>query len=364
MSNNNNINNITVTIIFEGAALNRDEKIGGNILSIKKFNFGGEERSFLSKVAIRHYLFETLRKAYPDLWKPAKVTGQGQVVQFDLIQEDILTSSELDAFGFMYTISKETSVTRKSPVGITKAISLNSYNQDLAFYANHDLISRGIKQGLGLTPNPYSKEEHSSYYKLSFTIDSDIFGKDIWIVSTEPTYASNILLIKIGDLEKEIEIQSVEESNNQRFFLTQNGMIYYNEINNKIFQVNFELNHDIKKQRILTILEAIKNGLYAKSSGEANTIVPLFMLASGVKVPSPVFHSYIDLQKEDKEFKVIGINDCLNNSWLNSNKVFLFDTERLKVNLQSDKITRDWNEFLKDVGLSENTDSGLNNNTN
>ncbi|MDH7604552.1 MAG: hypothetical protein QHH13_06605, partial [Melioribacter sp.] len=60
MSNtsNNEIKNITLTMIFEGAALNRDEKIGGNILSIKKMNVNGEIKSFISKVAIRHYLFE------------------------------------------------------------------------------------------------------------------------------------------------------------------------------------------------------------------------------------------------------------------------------------------------------------------
>ncbi len=152
MSNNNDntnkIKNITATIIFEASALNRDEKIGGNILSIKKLNIDGEVKSFLSKPAIRHYLFESLYRAYPSDWKPAVVTGQGQVVQFDLLQEDILSNSELDAFGFMYTISGENSITRKAPVGITKAISLKPYNQDMAFYANHDLVSRGNQKGL------------------------------------------------------------------------------------------------------------------------------------------------------------------------------------------------------------------------
>lgn len=350
----NNIKNITATIIFEGSALNRDEKIGGNILSIKKLNVNGEVRSFLSKVAIRHYLFETLKKANSELWKPAYVTGQGQVVQFDLLKEDILSNAELDAFGFMYTISGEASLTRKSPVGITKAISLKPYNQDLAFYANHDLVNRGIQQGLNVTPNPYNKEEHTSYYKLTFTIDSDIFGQDKWIVFEEPQYSDNKLKINIGGNFKEISIQSDNTTNNgQRTFLTENGEITYRNIAPNVFEVCFNLNQDIKKKRIRSILEVIKNGLYAQSSGEANTIIPLFMIASGVKVPSPVFHPYIDLRKEENEFKVIGISDCLENHWANDNLVFLKDSDRLKVNFENSRITRDWNEFLNDVGLGD-----------
>ncbi|MCS7180103.1 MAG: type I-B CRISPR-associated protein Cas7/Cst2/DevR, partial [bacterium] len=89
--------NITITVIFEGSALNRDEKIGGNILSIKKLKKGNKTISFIGKPAIRHYLFETLKKNYN--WKEAKVTSQGEVIQFDIIQDDILTSQELDAFG-------------------------------------------------------------------------------------------------------------------------------------------------------------------------------------------------------------------------------------------------------------------------
>ncbi|MEG8946943.1 type I-B CRISPR-associated protein Cas7/Cst2/DevR [Rosettibacter firmus] len=355
----NQIKNITLTIIFEGSALNRDEKIGGNILSIKKLNVNGEVRSFISKVAIRHYLFETLSKAYPDIWKTAIVTDQGNVIQFDLLIEDILTNAELDAFGYMYTISGENSITRKSPIGITKAISLTPYNQDLAFYANHDLVKRGNYQGFSLTPDPYSKEEHNSFYKLSFTIDSAILGKDTWIVNAEPKFnGSDTLEIYFGN--ENVKTITVERTNSEakKFYLN-NGKVSVNQLNRNIFEIIFELKDDIKKQRIKSILEAIKSGFYAQSSGESNSIIPLFLIASGVKIPSPVFHPYIDIVKEDSGFKVLGIKDGLNNFWINSDKIYLFNCERLKTFVDDSRITRDWNEFLKDVGLDNGTDSNV-----
>jgi len=180
MTQQNQSKHITITMIFEGSALNRDEKIGGNILSIKKLQRGNQTVSFIGKPAIRHYLFSTLQKAFG--WKPAKVTGQGEVVQFDITKDDIISSPELDAFGYMWTHEESgIAITRKAPVGITKAIGLDPYNGDMAFYANHDLVNRGIKQGLNVTPNPYNKEEHFSFYKVSFTIDVDMLGKDEWI---------------------------------------------------------------------------------------------------------------------------------------------------------------------------------------
>lgn len=340
------IKNITVTIIFDASALNRDEKIGGNILSIKKMNVNGEVKSFLSKVAIRHYLFETLHKAYPHIWK-SDVTGQGQVVQFDLLNDDIISSAELDAFGFMYTIGGKTSITRKSPVGITKAISLSPYNQDLAFYANINMVNRGIKQGLEVTPNPYSKEEHNTFYKLTFTIDSEIFGKDKWIVNQKPNFDNNTLEIQLGNKSKSIIIQR-QDTNTQNTFFTDNGKITFRSLSNDVFEVCFVLNEDLKKLRIRSILDTIKNGLYAQSSGEANTIVPLFIIASGVKISSPVFHAYLDLRKEHDGVKVIGLKDCVSNSWVKENKIFLGDSERIPTDFTHESITRDWDEFLKD----------------
>lgn len=355
---NNTVKNVTVTIIFDGSALNRDEKIGGNILSIKKLNMNGEVRSFIGKPAIRHYLFQTLHKAYG--WNAAKVFhGQQDVIQFKIHEDDILTCPELDAFGYMFTISKEAAITRKAPVGITKAVSLSPYEADLAFYANHDLVRRAYQQGEKKTngkdpsPDPYTKEEHSTFFKVSFTIDTAILGTDSWILNEKPKDNGNKLTIKIGDKDKVIECK---KSSNKEFEHA-NGKIQVEEKQNK-FIVRYELKQDLKEKRIRELLNSIRNGLYAQSSGEANTIVPLFLIAGAVKVPSPVFHPYVDVRKEDGQWKVIGIGDALNNSWLEKNDdkpiVYIQDCERLQVDpAYKEKAEKSWDLFLKKLGLKE-----------
>lgn len=462
--------NITLTMVFEGSALNRDEKVGGNILSIKKMNVNGEIKSYIGKPAIRHYLFETLQKAYSDNWDGAKLTGQGQVVQFDIAEDDILSKSELDAFGYMYTISGDNSITRKSPVGITKAISTFSYEQDLAFYANHDLVNRAIKQGNSVTPNPYNKEEHTSLYKFSVTLDAKKLGEDIWIMKNKPYESQrdgkNFLNIEIASPKSIVleNVESKEDENGDIFYeiqdkkqnkkiiiegnelivdsgllkkskikksedmklnfipeavkVSQNddkekvkkeqqkitstfeitdfdeneedktytfsvsrkpipskedktltlelGAVKSFEIKNKNanvyeldngsikidnmspngpFKITFTVSDEKKQVRIKNMLEVFRNGLYAQSSGEANTIVPLFIIVSGVKIPSPVFHSYIDIKNENGKLKIIGIKDCLNNGWIDG-QVYVQSCERIPVNIQNEKLAQDWNSFL------------------
>mgnify|MGYP000019106569 CR=1 FL=1 len=349
----NSIKHITVTIIFDGSALNRDEKIGSNILSIKKLNVNGEVRSFIGKPAIRHYLFQTLHKAYK--WNAAKVFhGQKDVIQFKIHEDDILTCPELDAFGYMFTITDETAITRKAPVGITKAVSLSSYEADLAFYANHDLVRRAYQQGErktnGKDPSPdlYSKEEHSAFFKVSFSIDSAVLGTDSWVINEEPKYEGDKLIIKIGDKTKVIDCKKLSDKE----FEHVNGKIQWEKKQNK-FIVQYELEQTLKERRIRELLNSIKNGLYAQSSGEANSIIPLFLIAGAVKVPSPVFHPYIDVRKEEGLWKVIGVGDALKNSWIDG-KVYIKDCERLKLNEKDkikDKIVDDWNELLREIGI-------------
>jgi len=464
--NQNKLKNITITIIFEGSALNRDEKLAGNILSIKKLRRKDGTYSFISKTAIRHYLFSTLKKKFE--WKEAAVclsgSGDKKVVQFDITKDDILTSPELDAFGYMYTIGDERSITRKSPIGITKAISLEPYEGDMAFYCNHDLVERAINQGEDAKPNPFSKEEHVSFYKVSFTIDVERLGKDEWIVEgvsydqtgkkliltlQTPKYAilkdvkkekdeEGNIVYKIGEKEiyidgrnvriskdlmesdskkkkderiplkfknnylagetesggkkskkpnievKEFEeeenfyifsvseepkydeekrelrieiglikkIENVEEKEKDKKYEVNGSLIKVEKAGNKS-KVIFEVSDDEKKKRIKDLLTVIKNGLYSQSSGEANSIIPLFIIAGAVKIPSPIFHPYIYLAREDGSYIVCGIQDCLNNEWIEKDNegkiIYIWSCEKLKYQKFQDKVIEDWNEFLNKV---------------
>jgi len=365
---NNNIKNVTVTIIFDGSALNRDEKIGGNILSIKKLNINGEVRSFIGKPAIRHYMFQTLFKKNSQRWGPAPVTERGsgdrKTIQFDLTRADVISHAELDTFGYMFTIEGERSLTRKAPLGITKAISLSQYEADLAFYANHELVERRRGEGYDTMPGIYNKEEHVSFYKLSFTIDTLLIGRDVWIVDSEPKAENGRLRIQVSSddekcLDGQLDGEKCWKVSNG------NGKLSWSGIQNgSKFCVVFEVLEKEKKNRVRDIIEAIKAGLYAQSSGEANTIVPLFLMAAAVKVPSPVLHPYIDVKKEDGQWQVVGISDALKNSWIekqhNSDEliVFIQDCERLQVPRDVKRPIQQWDDFLKAIGVQDDQKQG------
>jgi len=335
---NRKIPNITVTLIFEGSALNRDEKIGGNILSVKKLTRGNRTLSFIGKPAIRHYLFQTLIEASG--WKEAKVKADGDVIQFDITQDDIITSEELDAFGYMYTIGGESSITRKAPVGITKAISLEPYFGDMAFYANHDMVRRTNGEA------------------TSFTVDTERLGRDEWIVREKPEVNNGTLKITLHDNITK-EIQNVQEKGENECEVlgedgTVKGTIRWEDIGGS-YRVIFEVAEEEKEKRIKDLLSAIKNGLYAQSSNEANTIVPLFIIAGAVKVPSPVFHPYIYLEWDENErkFAVKGIRDALANSWVVEKPpyrmAYVWCAERFAIPGNLPKYYSRWSSFVDNL---------------
>lgn len=566
-TNNNTIPNITMTVIFEGSALNRNEKIGGNILAIKKIHVNGEECAFISKVALRHYLFQTLKTAFN--WKEAQLAQGKEVIQFNVLEDNIFSSPELDAFGYMFTDEK--TLTRKSPVGITKAISLSPYSQDLALYSNHDLVRRSREQGNLTNPNLFTKEEFSGLFKFSVTIDSEKIGRDFLVVDNVDDSNNDLTLelvkpetITFDNVEEqeidgqkvftyqdqklyvdgksilmphallkksknEISVQAtpdvtfkknetkvdsdnfifqfkdIEKKKNkiEKFILDDNQQIYFKNLSesNKVslgtgkkkveyligidessktiqipkvlfdenpddsitikkeilklnnffkielskeeieainddtpycfilneepdynsdtrkltikkglslrfdfdtkastsplnnygenafdyftkdmncihiekikgknkYQATLILSSSLKYERIRQIIEAIRNGLISHSSGESNTLTPLFIIAGSTKIPSPVFHSFVEVQRLDNgKFEAIGIKDSLENNWLigdvfvkNCDKIQsqLFNLSKIneeragngygKVNL-----AETWSNFIKAINLN------------
>ncbi len=201
---------------------------------------------------------------------------------------------------------------------------------------------------------------------MSFTIDTDVLGKDEWIVEG-CEYNDNekqlVLTIKqLSNLKK--FISNVEKKQNEKDTYTYNNNTIKVEQCGTKKKVTFIVSEDEKKKRIKNILTAIKDGLYAQSSGEANTIVPLFLIAGFVKVPSPVFHPYIDLLREDGKIKVIGITDCLKNSWLvEGDRVYLYHAERFEVPEELKvKVTYNWDDIINkfDDKPSQNQSSNAN----
>ncbi len=356
MATNNNIPNITMTVIFEGSALNRNEKIGGNILSVKKLNVNGEEKTYLSKGAIRHYLFNTLIRA--EGWKEAKILPDGQVLQFDIAADDILSCEELDVFGYMNTTHGQT---RKTPLHITKAISLFPYEQDMGMYANHDLVRRAKEQGdlaNDATPNPFNKEEHTSFYKITFTIDSDKLGGDKWII---PSFQYSNATLTLGNFRKMSNVtdESNENEELRKFKIGDIGYIFIKALQNGSFMATFQSTK--RQQRIREILDTIHNGLIAHTSSESNTIVPIFTIIGDVTIPSPVFHSFIVVRKSDEGgFEVTGINDAINNGWLKGN-LFIKGCEKLKAQYPKElgklKKYGNWDDFLEAVNLPKSKEN-------
>lgn len=382
---NNAIPNITMTVIFEGSALNRNEKIGGNILSVKKLKVNGEEKTYLSKGAIRHYLFNTLVRS--EGWKESKIIRDKQVLQFDIVADDILSCEELDVFGYMNTSLGQT---RKTPLHITKAISIFPYEQDMGMYANHNLVRRAKEQGRidrSIDPNLFNKEEHTSFYKVTFTIDSDRLGVDRWVVPKIEVDKENKIIILKNVEQEQTDSESADESadaptdskskkskkkktskekvikefsfinrekEDKDLFVVENGTIEFCQLPNNKYLLYYTLSSSLKAKRIRNILTTIHNGLISHTSSESNTIVPLFTIIGDVTVPSPVFHSYIDVKKSDEgSFEVIGIKDAVKNGWLKGN-IYIEDCTRLKAITPLGLNKKDdWTQFLSAVKLGD-----------
>lgn len=230
---------------------------------------------------MRHHVFNALVRKHG--WKPARVAKDGDVIQFDVLEESILTSEELDFFGYMRTF-ESASLSRKAPVGMTKAVSLEKWEGDMAFYANHDLVQRAREIGESADPNPFSKEEHLSLYKYSVVVDLENIGKEKVIINEKQCEKLNRLFgIDLKELKEKESIANDK------------GTISLESVGEKSYRILVTLNDPEKQKRLKQFFDIIINGFEIHSSTESWCVSPVFIVIATTRLPVTLFNPYIKL---------------------------------------------------------------------
>ena len=329
MSNNGASNKkkgfLTLTVIFEAMSLNRDEG-AGNFQTLHTIRRKNGVYTFMSRQALTYAVRKCLIESGE--WREAPVFSSQDVVQYDLKRASVYTHPELDLFGYMYTLGGENAVTRPAPVTFTHAISIEPYEGDAGFYANHEMVRRGLGEGQkDATPNPFNRQEHLSLYKYSVLIDLERIGN-------EPDMRSEILRIfntirqpsgknnneKINSLKsiaKGIGISDEQVKSKDNITELQNFIIdkcidflntHYstkietssNGLENKIEKIANYLGNPIevnsKTERLSQLLDAIKY-LAHQIQGVRWSLVPLFVVGAHIKYGSPLFHNFVELKE-------------------------------------------------------------------
>lgn len=318
------VKGLTATVVFESSAVNRDDKLAGSITSIKKITRWDGIYSFLSRAFIRHHLFVTLNQLFS--WEQAPLTKHKEVIQFKFPECNVVNYPEMDMFGFMNTV---TGVVRKAPLGITKAISLEPWQADMAFYCNHDMVQRLTREGKyedgkSINPNPFQKEEHYSLYRVSFTLDLCRLGYHDIYVKKIPQEITN--WIKSSNLHEatEEELGCCRKPHGQNW----NGFKWYSikgpgekirgvigiqetKTNGRIV---FLTTREEYQRRVEQLLTVIKDGLVLHSSTENYGVVPVFIVLGALKVPVPLFNSAVLLDKGKINAELL--NRVLDNSYV------------------------------------------------
>ncbi len=210
---------IVMDIVFNAGSLNYDQG-SGNYQELKKITkWDGKQYTFVSRYALRYSILETGRRM--GLWEvadgkdimPEKNQKVIQPSENLLLSGRILEYPEFDLFGYLLTSTQPQNF-REAPVKLSHAVSLTPYNYDALFNANIGLANRLRKHYGEMSPNPFTVEEHFTYYQYSIVMDINRVGNIEIYLSKK---------YKKGGKEKGLSKFIVKESEERLEFLIEYG---------------------------------------------------------------------------------------------------------------------------------------------
>ncbi|RKY04507.1 type I-B CRISPR-associated protein Cas7/Cst2/DevR [Candidatus Poribacteria bacterium] len=273
---------LTFTVVFEAQSLNYDEGFG-NLSVLKKLRRGsGEVFTFMSRQSLRYTIFN--QGVHQFGWRPSDVELAGergkQVVQH---RSDITKSEEVDLFGYMKTnINPEDltpeleglkgtfTLTRRAPVRITPAISLEPFLSDVEMLTNKYQTDKIHAQ-----PNIANMEHHRSLYRYTVVIELNRIGseRDSHVQFNPPE----------KEKPKEEELKKIIGKAKEKL-------------------CGIELNEEEKCRRVQQFLEIIKT-LHRSIRGREESLSPLFIIGGLYDCQHPFFINAISLSyKQGKPF--------------------------------------------------------------
>ncbi len=267
---------LVMDVVFYGSSLNYDQG-SGNYQELKKITrWDGRQYTLMSRYALRYSLLETGRKL--SLWEVAEGeklhragSGDNTVIQPAtdlLLTGEILLYPEFDLFGYLITSTTPQNF-RSAPAKLSHAISMTPFNYDALFNANLGMANRMRKVYGEMKPNPFTAEEHETFYLYSLVVDLDEVGTvDVFVtlgseVALGRDEEGNEVKMKIEDVVvKDGKARFILKKKKETRELVQSGKVKiesFEKVNNKLVHIRYSLLPEEKKERMEKLIKGILN---------------------------------------------------------------------------------------------------------
>ncbi|HIH64004.1 MAG TPA: type I-B CRISPR-associated protein Cas7/Cst2/DevR [Methanothermobacter thermautotrophicus] len=265
---------IVMDLVFYGNSLNYDQG-SGNYQELKKITkWDGRQYTLVSRYALRYSMLDTAEKVglfeladASNLIKSGK--GDSTVIQPAtefLLTGDILEYPEFDLFGYLITETTPQNF-RTAPVKVGHAVSMTPFMYDAHFNANIGLANRMRKRHGEMKPNPFTAEEHETFYQYSIVVDVDSIGEiEIYIAEgSDVTVAEGKYKLegieRVSSLNGEGLLIQLKKGRNKKEILQSEKveLLEFEKID-KVYRIRYRLKDEEKiKERIRSLLKTVMN---------------------------------------------------------------------------------------------------------